>query len=327
MGDAIGRPVEGRDAGVCRRFMMSLSHRLAVVESNDGIAEQMNTDLQYSDDTQLARELMVSLVHRQGFDPGDYAQRIRRLFEEEKVVGAGLATCEAAQRLARGTAWQDAGTPAPRAGNGSAMRAAPIGLWLYDDLDALREAACEQSRITHQDPRCQAGAVAVAGAVALALTTAGQTDRAALQKEFLAQLEELVAPVDETTAAGIARLQDWLQMEPDAAKHEVATFGMEDPDAADGSTITPFVTASVLWSLRCFLGSPDDYWWAIEAAVECGGDVDTTAAMAGAMSGARLGGRDMPQQLAQGLTDQGAWGIEELRDLAEALYALKQDRR
>ena len=67
-------------------------------------------------------------------------------------------------QLARGVPWQEAGTPSPSAGNGSAMRAGPIGLLFFDDPDGLVRAAVDQGRITHQDPRCSAGGVAVAGA-------------------------------------------------------------------------------------------------------------------------------------------------------------------
>jgi hypothetical protein len=45
----------------------------------------------------------------------------------------------------------------------------------------------------------------------------------------------------------------------------------------------------VLWSLYSFLTSPDGYWETICTAIAVGGDVDATAAMAEAMSGAFLG--------------------------------------
>jgi ADP-ribosylglycohydrolase len=44
----------------------------------------------------------------------------------------------------------------------------------------------------------------------------------------------------------------------------------------------------VLWSLYSFLRSPEDYWETVCTAIAVGGDVDTTAAMAGAVSGAYL---------------------------------------
>ena len=51
-----------------------------------------------------------------------------------------------------------------------------------------------------------------------------------------------------------------------------------------------------------------------------------TAAMAGAISGARLGLEAVPSHLAQRLTDQGTWGYAELVALAEKCYDLKMQQ-
>jgi ADP-ribosylglycohydrolase len=82
------------------------------------------------------------------------------------------------------------------------------------------------------------------------------------------------------------------------------------------------VVGSVLWSLYAFLRSPDDYWEAIRTAISIGGDVDTTAAMTGAISGARVGLQALPLTLAYRLTDQGTWHFEKLVELAGRLHAL-----
>ena len=44
---------------------------------------------QYTDDSQLARELLVSFTEIGKFDPEHYARRISRLFSENLVVGRG----------------------------------------------------------------------------------------------------------------------------------------------------------------------------------------------------------------------------------------------
>jgi ADP-ribosylglycohydrolase len=79
----------------------------------------------------------------------------------------------------------------------------------------------------------------------------------------------------------------------------------------------------VLWSLYSFLKSPEDYQGTISTAIAVGGDVDTTAAMAGAVSGAYLGLGAVPPNLAECLTDQGSWGFDELKRLADECYRLK----
>jgi ADP-ribosylglycohydrolase len=51
--------------------------------------------------------------------------------------------------------------------------------------------------------------------------------------------------------------------------------------------------------------------------------VDTTAAMACAISGAFLGLEAIPNQLAEFLNDRGSWRLGELIKLADNCYQLK----
>src|SRR5437773_6205100 len=165
LGDALGAPVEGQHrrmtAGYINAFL-----RTNLVGSFGRPGYGFG---QYTDDSQLARELMQSFAACEQFDPEDYARRIAGIFTSGRIVGPGTATSDAAFRLAKGVRWEEAGTPPPSAGNGSAMRAAPIGLFFHDDIERLIITAQNQGRITHQDSRCTAGAVAIAGATALAL--------------------------------------------------------------------------------------------------------------------------------------------------------------
>lgn len=165
LGDASGFPVEGQPPEVCQRYVDEVL-KTGLVE---GPRRGEFGFGQYSDDSQLARELLQSYANRSGFDPSDYASRILSIFRENRIVGCGWATLQAAQRLENGCPWHAAGTAPPSAGNGSAMRAAPIGLLFHDDPEGMLRAAHDQSRITHQDPRCSAGSIAIAGAVALAM--------------------------------------------------------------------------------------------------------------------------------------------------------------
>ena len=95
------------------------------------------------------------------------------------------------------------------------------------------------------------------------------------------------------------------------------------PGLNDGwQGISPFVTASVLWSIYSFLRSPDHYLESICTAIAVGGDVDTTAAMTGAMSGALVGVDRLPRELAQQVNDAGTWGHDELVGLAHRYHSL-----
>jgi ADP-ribosylglycohydrolase len=313
LGDAIGYPVEGRSPQDCRDFMREL------IEEGPGIEKRIGRAFgQYSDDSQLARELILSYIARKRFDPVDYSARIADLFSRGLVIGGGVATREAAMRLARGIPWDHAGAPSPSAGNGSAMRAGPIGMMFFDDRASLVSAARDQGFITHQDSRCSAGAVAIAGAVSLALTHA-RID----YMHFLEEIAGLAGMVDPAARDAYASLADWVSLEPAQALESMVNAGYAMGEIEDWQGITPFVTGSVMWSLYSFLHSPESYLDAIATAVWVGGDVDTTAAMAGAISGAYLGLGNIPQSLAENLTDQGRWGFEDLIGLASDLYEIK----
>jgi ADP-ribosylglycohydrolase len=317
LGDALGFVVEGKPPEVCREYADG------VLGWDNDLAGAWFSVGQYSDDTQLARELMRSYAALGRFEPEDYALRIRAIFSEGRIVGRGRSTEEAASRLARGVPWYEAGTPPPSAGNGSAMRAGPVGLLFHDDPEGLVRAAAEQGIITHADPRCSAGAIAVAGAVSLALH-----GRPVEPAPFLARLAELTEETEPRFASSLRRLTRWIPLPPEEAVSRISAEGLE-ADPSRGSEpglrgIPPFVVGSVLWSLYSFLKSPDDYRKTIRTAIAVGGDVDTTAAMAGAISGARLGLAAVPGPLAHRLTDRGTWGLAALIDLADECHKTKQ---
>ena len=313
LGDALGFIVEGQPTATCSRYVEEVVRTGNTRELRRGCYRFG----QYSDDSQLARELVISIVDRGKFDPLDYAERIAALFREDRIVGRGFATQAAAARLIRGIPWNEAGEPPPSAGNGSAMRAGPVGLLCFSRFDDLVQTAHDQGRITHKDPRCSAGAVVIAGAVALNLQE--KTPHVA---DFVSQLSALAEAFDPILAIALQRIPRWLFQSPTTAASEITKAGVA-PGFDDGwQGVSPFVTASVLWSIYSFLRSPDDYMESICTAIAVGGDVDTTAAMTGAISGALVGLDRLPRELAQQVNDAGTWGHDELVQLAHRYHSL-----
>ena len=317
LGDAIGFVVEGYSPAACRRYVEDFL--------KTDKAEQFGGHFpfpfgQYSDDSQLARELMQSYAACRKFDPADYAERLKTIFVEQRIVAFGYSTKEAVKRLCLGTSWEESGAPPPAAGNGSAMRAAPIGLFFYDNPEILIQSAHDQGRITHRDPRSSAGAVAVSGAVAVALQ-----EKPIRPDRFLATLGEWTGRVSPVFAAELAKLSEWLPLPPEEAAEVIADAGFDaeyiDDDEWKG--ISGYVVSSVLWSLYSFLRTPEDYWETICTAISAGGDTDTTAAMAGAISGAYLGLGGIPSHRPRHLTDRQTWKYDELVALAHQCYEIK----
>lgn len=275
---------------------------------------------QYSDDTQLARELLRSFQDAGGWDPAAFAVRVSRLFGDRRDVGAGRGTRSAALRLLMGVPWHQSGTPAPYAGNGAAMRVGPLGL-LLPDREAMCRAAREQCRVTHLDTRCAAGAVCVARAVSRAATYGGDPSN------FLLDLAACVEADDASVAGAIRGLTEWVVLEPEAAARHVHESGLDPAHGDRWRGISAFVTPSVLWSLYAFLRSPDDYWETICTAIAVGGDTDTMAAIAGAISGARLGIGHLPRELVARVHDRQEWGADALADLARGCDLIARRNR
>jgi ADP-ribosylglycohydrolase len=320
VGDATGFVVEGFSPEACKRYVEDFL-------KTDRIGEFGRFPFpfgQYSDDSQLARELIQSYVSCKKFDPADYAERIKLIFAEKRIVGFGYSTKEAAKRLAGGLPWQESGAPPPSAGNGSAMRAAPIGLIFFDDPESLIQAAHDQGRITHKDTRCSAGAVAISGAVALALR--GENINAGA---FISTLSAWTNTIEPGFASELDKLIGWLSMPPEEAVTFISKAGLyaEYVDDDEWKGISAFAISSVLWSLYSFLKTPNDYWETICTAVSAGGDTDTTAAMAGAISGAYLGIGAIPSNITSYLTDRKTWGLKELIDLAHQCYEIKMQSK
>ena len=150
LGEALGFPVEGSPPDICTPYVEQL--RTLTVQRTLP-TRRNHAPGQYTDDSQLARELMVSYAELGRFDPSDYARRIRSIFTENRIVGRGLATDAAARRLMADVPWEETGTPSPQAGNGTAMRAGLVGLLFGDDPEQMIRAAHDQGRITHKDLR------------------------------------------------------------------------------------------------------------------------------------------------------------------------------
>ncbi|MDQ4001376.1 MAG: ADP-ribosylglycohydrolase family protein [Actinomycetota bacterium] len=92
-GDALGFVVEGYPPEVCRAY---IEETLSEGHPRDRRRGRYAFG-QYSDDSQLARELMQSYAACGRFDPEDYARRVAAIFSEGRIVGRGRATEEAAQ--------------------------------------------------------------------------------------------------------------------------------------------------------------------------------------------------------------------------------------
>ena len=308
VGDALGAPIEGRSREEIASLDGLTDHFRPLPRRKAG--NQARYPLgQYTDDTQLTVAIARSLVARGAVDGAEIAREFAALWRSGEIVGAGPVADRAVKRLIEGVAWQDAAVPDDLPLNGAAMRIAPVALWNCDRLDRLADDVATASVVTHRHPVAIDAATAVATAVAHAVTTGViETPRF---------VQAVASSVHGGSFAGnILELDDWLRSPAQTALEAISETGQRP--RARGFGIPALAEPTVLASLYAFLRSPRDYVATIDFALRIGGDVDTIAAIAGAMSGAHNGVDGIPRHLAGGVKDSS-----EIMDLGKRLFSCR----
>jgi poly(ADP-ribose) glycohydrolase ARH3 len=206
--------------------------------------------------------------------------------------------------------WRELSTvaiPQGSYGNGSAMRVAPVGLAYFGDPERAAAVAMESSRPTHSHALAYQGAVLQCAAVATATASTGFAPEVFLQ----------------TLRARLARFADLMQ---DTSRFARALDAVERgltrgaSCAVVSEELGTGIAAheAVPMALYCFLRHPDSYADAIHQAVFIGGDTDTIASMAGALSGARLGVGAIPRGWRDAVREE-TWSAERIEQLADDL--------
>jgi len=312
LGDALGASLEAGPPEEARRYVDTVL-RAGQMPSRGLPGHPFG---QVTDDTQLTRELLLSIAEAGDFDPDVFARRLLNFVASGRLLGGGPSANLVARQLALGRPWHDAGMPAPYAGNGAAMRAGPLGPLFGREARRLARVVADQARVTHQDPRCAAGAMAIAGAAAIAARRAPVT-----AEDVLGELSAWVEPLDPGVSTVLWNMLNWVYLPPDEAAAFLCEEGMEPEARGAWHGISSFVTSSVCWSLYAFLQAPDDYWEAVCIAIGVGGDTDTLAAMTGAIAGGRAGLEALPAELVECLVDRGERLAPALTSLAASVHA------
>jgi len=167
------------------------------------------------------------------------------------------------------------------AGNGPAMRSAILGVCHGDDPALLKELVRAATRLTHTDPRAQAGAFAVAWAAHLAGQSAMPTPAS-----FLASLAEHLPGHESPLLDAVAGVVESVRQQ-ESSLDFAARIG-----CANG--VSGFVMHTVPVALHVWLTHPEDYADALETVVRCGGDTDTVGAIVGALVATRVGPQGIP---------------------------------
>jgi ADP-ribosylglycohydrolase len=170
------------------------------------------------------------------------------------------------------------------------------------------------TRITHTDPRAEAGALAVAWAARYAVRTAGSPPDAG---GYLALLR---------SEAGFAWPAGW----PGLLDRVADSLARGEPTGTFAANlcgrrgVSGFVNQTVPVALHAWFRHADDFRESVTTVIRCGGDTDTTAAVTGALAGARLGRQRLPADWLARVCEwprTPAWVEALARRTAEALAA------
>ncbi len=242
-----------------------------------------------SDDTEHTCMVAQSLI-ASGCNVEAFRRSLGRRFRYWLLglpAGVGMATLRSIVRL-----WL--GFPAERsgvfsAGNGPAMRAAVLGA-AVDDRRVLRELVRASSRITHTDPKAEYGAFAVALAAQMA-----RDDKSVSPDRFSSELQssldgeggELISLIGSAATS--------------------AQGGQSTKSFADSLGLTKgvsgYVYHSVPVAIHAWFAHRCDFRSAVMAVIQCGGDTDSTAAIAGGIVGTAVGKDGIPADWLSGLLE------------------------
>jgi ADP-ribosylglycohydrolase len=271
-----------------------------------------------TDDTEQAVLLGRLLVKGDGtIDPRELAQALVSWEHDMAERGSrdllGPSTKRAVAAVLAGTPPEEAGATGDT--NGAAMRIAPVGIAApadtARDLMPLVDQVVAASRVTHNTGIALAGAAAVAAAVSAGISGAGLAEATALAVKAA------------VIAAGRGH---WVAGADVAARIEWATSLVAGLDAESAAELiytlvgTSLATQeSVPAAFAVLAAVPADPWQACLLAASLGGDCDTIAAMAGAISGACHGVTAFPPAAIAVIDAQDL----DLAELADDLYALR----
>lgn len=218
---------------------------------------------QFSDDGQMTIMVAESLIANKGFDPKDISERYVDWIYSGRARGFGRTTKAAVDNLHNGVHWSKSGIEGSY-GNGTAMRAAPFGVFFADDLDAIVDVVKIDSAITHRSVEAEAGALAIA--LSTALIHKEQWYK--IPRVLLEKLPDSTVKIKINAAMAMAFDS---KISPTEALRKIGT----------SANVKDTVPAAIY----CYFKF-DTFADGVVAAIRGGRDADTTGAIVGALFGA-----------------------------------------
>ena len=239
--------------------------------------KEVNFDVPWhtTDDTQFTIATAESIVECSEVLPDKVAAKYLEWFNANKITGIGASTLKAMRDLQVGAHWALSGRVGEyAAGNGAAMRIAPLAFVLSTDDD--RMLIRDICNITHKNDEAYAAALAVVTAIQVAMVN--------VSDDFL---DTVIGNLPDTAVRDNIIL---LKGQQDISIQEAAKLIGCSGHAVQSIPLALFA-ASKIKSL-----SFDEV---LVQLIKCGGDTDTNCSISGQITGAFIGFDRLPVSLLQ----------------------------
>ena len=259
--------------------------------------------LRYTDDSEMSLSVSKSLIAYKGFSAKDMASKFVYEQSSDRCYGQNAEVVFRALRKVLKDSGSDVNTrifEAAKAqfngsgsyGNGAAMRTAPVALFMYNKSeDEMVELAQNVAKITHAHP------LGVDGAVLLCLAIRQALDLENKEVDYVAFTNALVEKMKKYQLAGEEPVNFIHKLEEMKALLDEKDIDVKKVVTSLGNEVVAL--KSVVTAIYCYLRTQrrsaivqDEVTRAemtLQMAITFGGDVDTIATMAGAITGAHLG--------------------------------------
>jgi len=229
-----------------------------------------------SDDTQMTLATCEAIRTNGSASAEAIAEEFSRWFRAGAITGVGSSTLKALRDLSTGVHWALSGARGEMAaGNGAAMRIAPLAFLLDPHSHEHRVTIRDVCRITHHSDEAYLGALAVV----LAIHIGNSEQDSSLFEKAISSLPD-------------SRIRDRL------AEFETAELSLPLREIVARFGASGYVVETVPLALHLAQQlSPNNFDTLFEELNGVDGDTDTIGAIAGQIAGARLGFAQLPEHL------------------------------
>lgn len=252
-----------------------------------------------SDDSQLTLATCEALIDKTGTLGERIGASFSRWYSSGRITGVGSSTLKALRDLSVGAPWYLSGaTGEMSAGNGAAMRIAPIAFLDIRDLEEAYVVVRDVSSITHKHDEAYVGALVVYLLVSGILS--GR------------ELDELISSLPNALPDSIVRdkiveIQNLSSLKIEAAAESIGVSG--------------YVAESVPFAVFAATKVRDlGIQRVMEQVFCCGGDTDTNGSITGNIAGAIIGESEIPKGLLERIGQIGE--VYEMLDSLETRYPI-----